>query len=45
MLRKYQAVLVDHAAGCTYRNLAEPGPERQNGRVYAADFVEDRWHR
>jgi transposase-like protein len=20
-------------AGCKYRNLAEPGPERQNGRV------------
>jgi len=20
-------------AGCKYRNLAEPGPERQNGRM------------
>src|SRR5438045_6174043 len=28
-----------------YRNLAEPGPERQNGRVYSADFFEDRWRR
>ncbi len=30
-------------AGCKYRNLAEPGPGRQNGRVYSADFFEDRW--
>jgi hypothetical protein len=21
------------------RNLAEPGPERQNGQVYSADFL------
>jgi aminoglycoside phosphotransferase (APT) family kinase protein len=26
-------------AGCKYRNLAEPGPERQNGRVCSADFL------
>ena len=32
-------------AGCKYRNLAEPGPERQNGRVYSAGFFEDRWRR
>jgi len=25
--------------------LAEPGPERQNGRVYSAGFFEDRWRR
>jgi hypothetical protein len=23
-----------HHVGCTYRNLAGQGPERQNGRVY-----------
>jgi len=28
-----------------YRNLAEPGPKRQNGRVYSAGFFEDRWRR
>ena len=32
-------------ARCKYRNLAEPGPERQTGRVYSADFFEDRWRR
>ena len=32
-------------AGCKYRNLAEPGPERQNGRVYSAGFFGDRWRR
>ena len=32
-------------AGCKYRNLAEPGSERQNGRVYSAGFFEDRWRR
>jgi hypothetical protein len=32
-------------ASCKYRNLAEPGPERQNGRVYSAGFFEDRWRR
>ena len=25
--------------------LAEPGSERQNGRVYSAGFFEDRWRR
>jgi hypothetical protein len=34
-----------HPEGCKYRNLAEPGPERQNGRVYSAGFFEDRWRR
>ena len=28
-----------------YRNLAEPGPERQNGRMYSAGFSEDGWRR
>jgi hypothetical protein len=32
-----------HIAGCKSRNLAEPGPERQNGRVSSAGFFEDRW--
>jgi hypothetical protein len=32
-------------ARCKYRNLAEPGPERQTGLVYSADFFEDRWRR
>jgi hypothetical protein len=26
-------------------HLAEPRPERQNGRVYSAGFFEDRWRR
>ena len=29
----------------TVTDLAEPGPELQNGRVYSAGFFEDRWRR
>jgi len=32
-------------AGCRYRNLAGPGPGRQNGWVSSAAFFEDRWRR
>jgi hypothetical protein len=42
---RYVTDYLTRIAGCKYRNLAEPGPERQNGRVYPADFFEDRWRR